>query len=179
MRVYAISDVHGELDNIKVLIDRLKREKPDYVIYLGDDYKDTDDIEKEGFRLIRIPGVFEEIYKSLEIPNRLLLKIYGLYTLITHTEESHENDLEIDIKPEELVQNKVINLLLHGHTHIPRIEELNDVIFVNPGHLKKRDKRGYPPTYAVLEFSEEKLMAKIIKLEDGEEFLTKEFGLKS
>jgi len=75
--------------------------------------------------------------------------------LITHTECCHENDLPDDIKPEELVSKKAVDVVLYGHTHIPRIEQRQSALYINPGHLKTEDKKGYPPTIAVVDFKDQ------------------------
>ena len=46
-----------------------------------------------------------------------------------------------------------IDLLLHGHTHIPRNERLGTARFLNPGTVGKPNK-GAPPSYAWLELIE-------------------------
>jgi predicted phosphodiesterase len=42
------------------------------------------------------------------------------------------------------------DLLLHGHTHIPRNERIGETRFFNPGTVGKPNK-GVPPSYAWLE----------------------------
>ena len=66
-----------------------------------------------------------------------------------------------DIKPEEFIQNKMVDVVLYGHTHKPDIEKEGKIIFINPGHLKDEDKKGYPPTFGLLEFSEKDIIIKI------------------
>ncbi len=164
MRICIISDVHGELDNVKLLIDKLRRENIDMVIYLGDDYGDVDLIEREGFKLIRVPGVYEEIYKKPEIPNRRIENIEGWRILLTHTETKHQNDLPADPDPQELLSKGEIDILLHGHTHIPKVEVRGRQLIVNPGHLKKSDKKGYPATYAIMDITSESIRIEIKEL---------------
>ena len=41
------------------------------------------------------------------------------------------------------------DLLLHGHTHVPRDEMINGVRILNPGSIGKANK-GFPPSYAWL-----------------------------
>jgi putative phosphoesterase len=43
-----------------------------------------------------------------------------------------------------------VNVLLHGHTHVPRNEMVNDVRLLNPGCIT-RPNRGAPSSYAWLE----------------------------
>jgi predicted phosphodiesterase len=47
-----------------------------------------------------------------------------------------------------------IDILLHGHTHVPRDEMLSGVRFLNPGTVGRANK-GAPPSYAWLSFGED------------------------
>ena len=47
------------------------------------------------------------------------------------------------------------DVLLHGHTHVPRNEVIGGVRFLNPGCVT-RPNRGAPPSVAFLEISAEK-----------------------
>ncbi len=173
-----MSDSHGELENLEKAVEHLtKKEKVEMIIHLGDDSDDAKIIEKFGVKVIKVPGVFESYYQDPNIPNRLLEDFNGWKVLLTHTDVSHKNDLPTDLKPEKLVAEKTVEIVLHGHTHIPRIEEKEEVLFINPGHLKKEDKKGYPPSFAVIEFEKEKLTVKLIGL-DGKEIQAKSYQRK-
>jgi putative phosphoesterase len=45
---------------------------------------------------------------------------------------------------------KGVDLLLHGHTHVPRFEQVAHATFLNPGCIT-RPKRGAPASWAWLE----------------------------
>ncbi|HEY2139521.1 MAG TPA: YfcE family phosphodiesterase [Chthoniobacterales bacterium] len=47
-----------------------------------------------------------------------------------------------------------IDVLLHGHTHVPRNERLGDVLFLNPGCVT-RPNRGAPMSVGILEIAGE------------------------
>lgn len=47
-----------------------------------------------------------------------------------------------------------IDVLLHGHTHVPRHERMNGVLFLNPGCVT-RPNRGAPPSVAILEIAKD------------------------
>ena len=47
-----------------------------------------------------------------------------------------------------------IDLLLHGHTHVPRDEMIRGIRFLNPGTVGKPNK-GAPPSFAILTISED------------------------
>lgn len=57
----------------------------------------------------------------------------------------------IHIPPKIAPQN--IDVLLHGHTHVPRDEKLNGVRFLNPGTVGRANK-GAPASYAWLTVGE-------------------------
>ena len=56
----------------------------------------------------------------------------------------------VHIPPEEAPEN--VDVVLHGHTHVPRDERLDGVRFLNPGCVT-RPNRGSPPSVANLEIA--------------------------
>ncbi|MDI6806210.1 MAG: YfcE family phosphodiesterase [Candidatus Aenigmarchaeota archaeon] len=165
MRIGAIGDTHGNLEYVRIVADLLvKNEKVEEIIHLGDDYHDVDLIEEYDIKLTRIPGVFEDLYKNPATPNRLIKVYNGWKILLTHSQTSHEYDLPDDPKPEEVVANREVQVVLYAHTHIPKIEEKDKILWINPGHLKKEDKKGHPASYGLLDFEREKINARIVDL---------------
>ncbi len=59
------------------------------------------------------------------------------------------------------------DLILHGHTHLYRIEKLPRGIAINPGHLKPGENKGRPPTFAIVDIEPKKVHAQIIELDGG------------
>jgi hypothetical protein len=49
-----------------------------------------------------------------------------------------------------------VDVLLHGHTHVPRNERRGNVLFLNPGCVT-RPNRGSPPSVAWLEIEDGKI----------------------
>lgn len=177
MKVGAVGDTHGNLEYVRKVANLLvKDEKVEEVVHLGDDYRDADLIQGYKVKLTRIPGVYEDLYKNPDIPNRLIKTYNGWKVLLTHSPTSHENDLPTDIKPEEVVAKGNVRVVLYAHTHIPKIEEKDKVLWVNPGHLKTEDKKGYPASYALLDFEKEKINVKIIDLVKRDVLYSYEFG---
>ena len=156
MRVGVISDSHGEIENLRKaarwLIDK---QNVEVIVHLGDNYEDTCVLENLGVRILKVPGVFSNYYQDRDIPNRVVVTFNGGKVLITHTECCHENDLPEDINPEELVNKDAVDVVLYGHSHIPRIDQRHSILYINPGHLKSEDKKGYPPSVAVVDFKEQ------------------------
>jgi putative phosphoesterase len=172
MRVSVLSDSHGETENLrKAAMWLIDKQNVAVIIHLGDNYDDTNVLENLDVHIIKVPGVFSNYYQDRDIPNRIIETFNGRKVLITHTECCHDNDLPEDIKPEELISKKAVDVVLHGHSHIPRIELIQSILYINPGHLKSEDKKGYPPTVAVVDFQKQisvsifDLLGKIIQSE--------------
>lgn len=160
-----MSDSHKHIKNLNQAIEFLKNMGVDSIIHLGDDYADIDEIGETG--VLRVPGVFSDVYQDPTIPNRRVENLAGWKVLLTHTVASHENDLPDDPKPEDLINNKKIDIVLYGHTHVPDIKKEKGIIYINPGHLKDEDKKGHPPTYGYLEITENELFMQIYTLQDN------------
>lgn len=175
MKVGVLSDSHGNTKNLEEAAKWLiESEKVDLLIHLGDNYRDCQALEKMGTKLIKVPGVFDLEYRAEpEIPHRLIETFDGKKVLISHSEESHKNDFPEDLKPEELISKKEIDLALVGHTHIPKIEDREGILLLNPGHLKLEDKKGYFPSFGLVDF--EKKIAKVINLEKKVTIIQKSF----
>lgn len=50
------------------------------------------------------------------------------------------------------------DIVLHGHTHVPRDESINGVRFLNPGCVT-RPNRGAPPSVGIIEFGAAKKLS--------------------
>jgi putative phosphoesterase len=162
MKLGVVSDTHKHIVNLSKALDFLKKQEVDTIIHLGDDYTDIDEL---GVRnIVRVPGVFSEAYQDEKIRNRRVENYVGWRFLLSHTTSSHPNDLPDDLKPEELIRDQKVQVVLYGHTHVPEIKHERRVIFVNPGHLKNEDKRGFPPTFGYIELTIDKILVRIYEL---------------
>jgi uncharacterized protein len=56
-----------------------------------------------------------------------------------------------------------VDVLLHGHTHVPRHEKRGDVLLLNPGCVT-RANQGAPPSVAWLEIADKKTSWKLVPL---------------
>jgi predicted phosphodiesterase len=54
-----------------------------------------------------------------------------------------------------------VDVLLHGHTHVPRNEKLGRVLFLSPGCVS-RPNRGAPASVAWLEIADAKITWKLV-----------------
>ena len=168
-KAVVVSDTHGNLEGLRAAVREItSKEEIDLFIHLGDDYEDAEVLDEFGYSYLRVPGVFHDLYADATVPNRLVEELEGWKFLISHTHESHPHDLAGDPAPEKLVASGKVDVVLFGHLHMPSIEVRNRVLMVNPGHLKESDKRGFAPTYAVLDVTRERIGVRIIELGSGE-----------
>ncbi|MBW1710339.1 MAG: YfcE family phosphodiesterase [Deltaproteobacteria bacterium] len=166
MKIAVISDSHGETENVRLLADRLSPIGIKHIVHLGDDYDDADVLTEAGYEVLRVPGVFSGYYQDPGVPNRLLAEFGGLRVLLTHAGTPHKNDRPEDKDPAELAREEKPDMVLFGHSHLPAIEERDDILWVNPGHLKSEDKKGAPPSYALIDTEPSPVKIQILSLED-------------
>ncbi|HIE13063.1 MAG TPA: YfcE family phosphodiesterase, partial [Desulfotomaculum sp.] len=85
----------------------------------------------------------------------------------THTRSAHKNDLPGDPNPEELAAKGEVDIVAFGHTHIPEVRWEGGVLWVNPGHLKEQDKKGYSPSFGLLDLKQGTVKARLVDLHSG------------
>lgn len=174
MKLGVISDTHRHIVNFSKAVDFLHGEAVDRIIHLGDDYGDVDEVGEVG--ILRVPGVFSDIYQDVKIPNRLVENFGGWRFLVSHTVSSHPNDLPGDLVPEDLIRDNRINVVLYGHTHKPDISHEQGVIFINPGHMRNEDKKGFPPTFGCIELTIADLLVRVYNLRDYSVYKEQKFS---
>jgi uncharacterized protein len=177
-KIMVISDTHEDMATIRMLPDYVKEVGVDMVIHLGDYYNDADLLEQEGYSLIKVPGTWDPHYYDRDVPNRKFIDVAGWRIFLTHTPESHYNDLEDDLKPEAIMHGGEADIFLYGHTHRAEIKRRKGIILINPGHMSCDEHRGCPLTFALLNITEAMLSAGLWQLFNDEPFLEKKY-LKS
>lgn len=128
MRLYIFSDSHGSLHEMLHIV---QQDPPDIIIHLGDGTKDAEEL---GFLfpdipLYRVPGNCDGFTDMAPIQELVLDDIHILFSHGHLWSVKSRMDIALDCARE---QNATI--LLHGHTHIPKIdEEADGLIVMNPG----------------------------------------------
>jgi len=93
----------------------------------------------------------------------LVVRLEGLGPPLTlvrgNCDSNFDWPLKIDLKRNQLRFRLVhiapsnpledVDVLLHGHTHVPRYERKDGILFLNPGCVT-RPNRGAPPSVAIL-----------------------------
>lgn len=163
MKLVIASDLHGSAYWTRRLMDAIAREAPDRVVLLGDllyhgprndlprDYAPKqvipllNDLASTGcLTAVRGNCEAEVDQMVLEFPvlaDYCVLVIEGKTFFATH---GHVYNTD------HLPPLKKGDILIHGHTHVLKAENMGDYIWLNPGSVSI-PKEGNPPTYAVLE----------------------------
>ena len=131
MRIAVISDTHDHLPDHVVAAIR----EADEIWHLGDV---TAPAIIERLRTLQRPlrVVRGNCDECPDWPHALEFELAGLRFVLVH------------IPPRTGIAG--IDVLLHGHTHVPRNEVLDGTRFLNPGCIGRADK-GAPASYAWLE----------------------------
>jgi len=88
------------------------------------------------------------------IPHTNVLEVEGLSLYVLHNLD------ELDLKPEAAGFAAVI----YGHSHVPKLEKRNGVLYFNPGSAGPR-RFGLPVTVGRFRMRGKKLEAEIVQLE--------------
>jgi putative phosphoesterase len=153
MRVLVISDTHGYLAAARRVI---KERGPwDHIIHLGDSALDAITLAAElQIDILAVPGNNEHAPWTGH-HQELLFDLHGLRFLALHGHELDLNpwDSSLEKKLAHLARrgrNQNATVVLFGHTHVPLIRRIDDVLLVNPGAMGAGDQRK---TYAGLVIS--------------------------
>ena len=161
MKLFFMSDIHGSVYYLNVALDRLREEKPNYIVILGDllyhgarnplpkEYNPKKVIEilnNYADRIIAVRGncdsEVDEMVLDFPIMSTYSTILYNDKRLfLTHGHIYYENHMP-----------KLGNgdIFMSGHTHIPKAKKIDNIYVINPGSTTL-PKENNPHTYGILE----------------------------
>jgi putative phosphoesterase len=144
LRVFVLADTHNHLPE---KVSEIAKDA-DEIWHLGDVCAESilDELRALGPRVAVVRGNCDS---NFEWPLVLDLVRGGLKLRLQH------------IPPDQPPND--VDVLLHGHTHVPRNEKRGTVLFLNPGCVT-RPNRGSPPSAAWLEIVDGKINWKLVPL---------------
>jgi putative phosphoesterase len=144
MPIFVLADTHNKLP--QKIID-LAREA-DEIWHLGDVCEPMilDELRAIGPPVTVVRGNCDS---NSEWPFVVDLKREGLRFRLEH--------IPPDVPPED------VDVVLHGHTHVPRNEKRGEVLFLNPGCVT-RPNQGSPASVAWLEIADGKINWRLVPL---------------
>jgi uncharacterized protein len=144
LRIFVLADTHNRLpQHVKELA-----KGADEIWHLGDVCVDSilHELRAIGPRVTHVRGNCDS---NFEWPLVVDLVRGGLKFRLQHVPPNQPpNDIDV---------------LLHGHTHVPRNERRGSVLFLNPGCVT-RPNRGSPPSAAWLEIVDGKINWRLVPL---------------
>lgn len=149
MKLLILSDTHHSLHYARTVIQRIK-DRMDMIVHLGDHDFDAVQLGKE-FPDIPLHYVAGNCDFSSS-PKEKIIHVCGRKILLTH---GHKQNVKwgydrISYYGEE----KEVDAVLFGHTHIPLIEYSGSVLLLNPGSISQ--PRGtITPTFGILDIDQD------------------------
>ena len=144
LRIFVLADTHNRLpEKVKEIA-----KGADEIWHLGDVCAESilDELRAIGHRVVVLRGNCDS---NFEWPLVVDLVRGGLKLRLQHVPPDQPPD-DVDV-------------LLHGHTHVPRNERRGSVLFLNPGCVT-RPNRGSPPSAAWLEIVDGKTNWQLVPL---------------
>ena len=138
MRIVVTSDSHGNTNAVSQLI---QSDSFGLVVFCGDGVDDFDDI-KDDPRLVRVSGNCD--YFST-CQDEAVLNVFGKKIFVTHG-----NKYFVKVTMSKLLKKAKemqADIVLYGHTHRQKSEQIDGIYFVNPGALENGK-------YAILDIDE-------------------------
>ncbi|MFH1868305.1 MAG: metallophosphoesterase family protein [Candidatus Omnitrophota bacterium] len=161
MRVAVLSDTHIPLA-CKSLPEALLKEIEgvDLIIHAGDlvELSVLNDLVKIA-PVEAVSGNMDSLKSGRSLPRKKILELGGFKIGITHGSGAPQN-LICCLQQE--FANQELDCIIYGHSHLPKIENIDGTIYFNPGSPTDKVIAPYN-SYGILEITD-KLTPKIVRL---------------
>lgn len=156
MLVVVVGDTHGRCDRIQKEIQSLP--KIALLLHTGDHYQDG----KTLARNLKIKGhsVVGNCDRRDDGAKEMALELMGHRILLTHGHLQKVKHTMNNLYYK--AQQGQFNIVLFGHTHMPYLEKVDGIWFMNPGSTTF--PRGARPTYGLMELLPGKAELRIVEM---------------
>ncbi|HHV45586.1 MAG TPA: phosphodiesterase [Tissierellia bacterium] len=161
MKLFFMSDIHGSIHFLNRALERFEEEKADYMVILGDELyhgarnplpleynpkKVAEILNSLSDRIIAVRGNCDSEVDEMVIDFPIMATystiLYDNKRLfLTHGHIYNESNMP---------KLRDGDVLIYGHTHIPKAEKVGNIYIINPGSITF-PKEDNPHTYGVLE----------------------------
>lgn len=148
IKILLLSDIHGD---VQALEDIIKNVEHDYSILAGDFVCSDSIINKSITYAVRGNNDWDSSLKD-----EMNFEIEGVKFHLEHGHliGSYFQLDNYDFMHKVLSKSKV-DVLVHGHTHIPKIFTYQEGIVINPGSTSQ-PRGGHNPSYAIIKIDQNK-----------------------
>ncbi len=149
MLIAIFSDLHDNLDNLKLFQKQVKELNIKTLIFTGDLTNNItlETVANDFKNIIYLVSGNADLYDLKLLKKYSHLKYLGESNIITIDNLkiglSHFPEIAKELIPEN---NNNLDFIFYGHTHKPNLEKINDCYLVNPGNLNDT----ISPTFAIL-----------------------------
>ena len=148
MKILIISDTHRSLKNLDTA---LANEKPiDLLIHMGDVERQVPDIMKMVDCPMHIIAGNNDFLCGLDDEEEFEIGKYKV--MITHGHQYYVGMSEQYLQEEARARG--VDIVMYGHTHVPKLIFESDLITLNPGSLTYPRQKGRRPSYMVMTIDE-------------------------
>ncbi len=148
-RVLVVSDSHGNNENIRKAIK--KAGKIDLMIHLGDVGYEFRQVET----MAGVPTYMVAGNNDLGgfLRDMSIIYIGSHKVLLTHGHRQHVHSGVSTLR--YLALENECDIVMYGHTHVPFLDEGDDVTILNPGSLTFPRQIGHEKTFLIMEIDDE------------------------
>ena len=159
MNILVFSDSHGGYERIKKIA-KLYGNTVNYIIHLGDLVRDAEnlknDFESPSLKIEYVYGNCDYTSNRSEYEKELVICEKRFLILHGHTRNIKSSVETLKI----LGEQKKYDVILYGHTHVPKEDYHNGTYIINPGSIRE-PRAGSFPSYATINISDGKIQANI------------------
>ena len=140
-----VSDTHSSEEHRLQGRTRSAVREADVVIHAGDFYREPvlDAFYQAAGSLRAVYGTNDDRAIRDRLPERRVVEYAGVRFAVTHRDRSGDTGLVL------FGRERDADVVIHGHSHAPRVHDADDVMLVNPG--SHAQPRGNRPAHAELE----------------------------
>lgn len=149
MRILIVSDTHKKHENLRMA---LRQVSPiDLVIHLGDAEGYESQIQTICDCPLEIVAGNNDFFSSLPREKEIMVGDYHVFL-------THGHDYYVNVGIEELKREAAVrgaDIVMFGHTHVPFLEEEENLVVLNPGSLSYPRQLGKRPSYMFMELNQQ------------------------
>lgn len=156
-----VSDTHGQENHCLVDRSRTAVTEAELVVHAGDFTTEAvlESFRATGASLRAVHGNSDDRAVTERLPATRTVTYGGVRIAVTHRQRGGDTGLAM------LGRERDADVVVHGHTHRPRVDDAGDVTLLNPG--SHASPRGAPATHAELEQIDAGLEGRIVRT-DGQ-----------
>lgn len=151
MKILVVSDTHGDLNNLELVI-RILGARMDLLLHLGDGARDPERLPRALAQSIPSLPVKGNMDSDARLPPSRVIQAgkHRLYLSHGHAALASGSPLPMILAARE----SGASACLFGHTHVPQKSYADGLLVLNPGSLS-RPRNGWGPSFALLTVPED------------------------